>query len=217
MRRERHPSRQDGRRLTRCSKVYKTHARLELHVPTPPLEALTVVLSEMGTGTRRGKVVALVDVRQAYFYAPSRRRVFVELPPEDFQAGDEHMFSDKYLDVVFCAKTQLPRRKVSFNDHRFLTVFDSHQELCVSGAGLCIVFSTELCLFVSNVVCYLCCNMSCVLAQKHDFLNISGNHEISKNTTAVVFKIWAARKCSASRSQVCGNARMLCDGKPVSV
>ena len=35
--------------------------------------------------------MALVDVRRAYFCAPSRRRVFVELPPEDYQAGDEHM------------------------------------------------------------------------------------------------------------------------------
>ena len=35
--------------------------------------------------------MALVDVRRAYFYAPARRRVFVELPPEDYQPGDEHM------------------------------------------------------------------------------------------------------------------------------
>ena len=57
----------------------------------PPLEALKVVLSEIVTGERGGKVVALVDVRRAYFYAPARRRVFVELPHEDYQAGDEHM------------------------------------------------------------------------------------------------------------------------------
>ena len=36
-------------------------------------------------------VVALVDVRRAYFYALARRRLFVELPPEDYQPGDEHM------------------------------------------------------------------------------------------------------------------------------
>ena len=35
--------------------------------------------------------MALVDVRRAYFYAPARRSVFVELPPEDCQPGDEHM------------------------------------------------------------------------------------------------------------------------------
>ena len=37
------------------------------------------------------EVVALVDVRRAYLYGPSRRRVFVELRPEDYQPGDEHM------------------------------------------------------------------------------------------------------------------------------
>ena len=34
--------------------------------------------------------MALVDVRRAYFYASARRRAFVELPPEDYQPGDEH-------------------------------------------------------------------------------------------------------------------------------
>ena len=49
------------------------------------------MLSEIATGERQGKVLALVDVRRAYFYAPARRKVFVELPPEDYQPGDEHM------------------------------------------------------------------------------------------------------------------------------
>ena len=40
---------------------------------------------------REGKVLALVDVRRAFFFAPARRKVFVELPPEDYQPGDEHM------------------------------------------------------------------------------------------------------------------------------
>ena len=35
--------------------------------------------------------MALVDVRRAYFYAPARRKVFVELPPEDYQPGDERI------------------------------------------------------------------------------------------------------------------------------
>ena len=73
------------------AKEYKTQAGPELHAPTPPLEALEVVLSEIATGQRGGKVVALVDVRRAYFDAPVRRKVFVELPPENYQPGDEHM------------------------------------------------------------------------------------------------------------------------------
>ena len=77
--------------LRETGKFSTKRTRPELHALTPPLEALKVVLSEIVTGTRRGKVVALVDVRRAYFYAPARRRVFVELPPEDYQPGDEHM------------------------------------------------------------------------------------------------------------------------------
>ena len=72
-------------------KEFQTHARPELYVSTPPLEDLKVVLSEENTGKRGGKVVALVDARRAYFYAPSRRRVFVELPPEGWKASDQHM------------------------------------------------------------------------------------------------------------------------------
>ena len=53
------------------AKGYKTHARPELYVSTPPLEALKVVLSKIAMGRRRRKVVALVDVRRAYFYAPA--------------------------------------------------------------------------------------------------------------------------------------------------
>ena len=39
-------------------KEYKTHARPEPYASTPPLEALKVVLSEIATGKRGGKVVA---------------------------------------------------------------------------------------------------------------------------------------------------------------
>ena len=49
------------------------------------------MLPEIATGERKGKAVALVDVRRAYFCAPARRKVFVELPPEDCQPSDEHM------------------------------------------------------------------------------------------------------------------------------
>ena len=75
----------------RVAKDYKTHTRPELYASMPPLEALKIFLSEIATSNREGKVVALVGVRRAYFYAPSCRRVFVELPPEDHQAADEHM------------------------------------------------------------------------------------------------------------------------------
>ena len=72
------------------AKEYKTHARPELYASTPPLEALTDMLAQIATGNRERNVVALVDMRRPYFYAPSRWRVFVERPPEDYQVCDEH-------------------------------------------------------------------------------------------------------------------------------
>ena len=42
-----------------------------------------IALSEAAKGKRRERVLALVDVRRAYFY---RRRAFVKLPPDDYQA-----------------------------------------------------------------------------------------------------------------------------------
>ena len=71
-------------RAKRVAKKFKTHGRPELYASTPPSEALKVVLCEIAMGEREGKVLALVDVRRAYFYAPARRKVFVESPPEDY-------------------------------------------------------------------------------------------------------------------------------------
>ena len=63
-------------------------SRRTSHAKTLPLEALKMVLSEIATGGRGRKVVALVDVRRAHFHAPSRRRAFVEVPPEDSEVGE---------------------------------------------------------------------------------------------------------------------------------
>ena len=76
-------------RASWVAKEYLSHARPELYASTPALEALKEVLSEVATCS--GKVVALVHVPKAHFYAPARRRVCVGLPPEDYQAGDEHV------------------------------------------------------------------------------------------------------------------------------
>eukprot|EP00972_Heterocapsa_arctica_P044010 6498175-Heterocapsa_arctica.AAC.1 len=32
----------------------------------------------------------IIDIRRAYFNAPARRPVYVEIPPEDWENGDEH-------------------------------------------------------------------------------------------------------------------------------
>ena len=62
----------------------------ELYSAMPPLEAMKMVVSHAATkekGQRRQLMV--VDIRRAYFNAPARRPVFVEIPPEDWEPGDE--------------------------------------------------------------------------------------------------------------------------------
>ena len=37
---------------------------------------------------RADTTLMIIDVRRAYFYAKAQRRVFIELPPEDWREGD---------------------------------------------------------------------------------------------------------------------------------
>ena len=67
------------------AKECKTHTWPETYPSTPPLEALK------GSAVRgchrqnvKGKSLHLSTYGGRYCYATSRRRVFVELPPEDY-------------------------------------------------------------------------------------------------------------------------------------
>ena len=69
----------------------KKDNRIDLFSATPPLETLKLLLS-MCSKNQEGKNpwrVAIVDIKRAYFYALVRRSVFIEIPGEDFEKGDE--------------------------------------------------------------------------------------------------------------------------------
>ena len=66
----------------------KTDGRPDLFAATPPLEALKVVLSMLTSGNK-GEKLMVNDVSRAYFCAPARRQVFVELPSEDKSDGED--------------------------------------------------------------------------------------------------------------------------------
>ena len=59
---------------------------------TPPLEALKVLISEASTGRNgehvKDKVIMINDVARAFFEAPVRRNICVELPEEDITDHD---------------------------------------------------------------------------------------------------------------------------------
>ena len=64
----------------------------DMYAATPPLESIKFIISMAAStdGKQNSNIKLMVnDVKRAYFYAPSRRRVFIELPEEDYQEGDE--------------------------------------------------------------------------------------------------------------------------------
>ena len=65
-----------------------THKRDDLFAATPPLEALKLILSLTAT-SNRGEIVMINDISRAFFHAKAKRDVFVQLPNEDKEAGDE--------------------------------------------------------------------------------------------------------------------------------
>ena len=48
-------------------------------------------MSQVASTGRSDTVLTIIDVRRAYFYAAAQRRVFIELPAEDYRQGDEQM------------------------------------------------------------------------------------------------------------------------------
>lgn len=64
--------------------------RDDLFAVTPPLEALTHILSTT-TSCNKGGIIMINDVSRAFFHAKVRRPVFVQLLEEDVGLGDEGM------------------------------------------------------------------------------------------------------------------------------
>ena len=69
----------------------KRDKRLDLFAATPPLETIKYLVARCAQEQSRSKSwrIATIDVRRAYFYAPSRRQLYVEIPAEDREPGDE--------------------------------------------------------------------------------------------------------------------------------
>ena len=72
----------------------KRDKRLDLFAATPPLESLRLILSRCASYQYAAKegdnyVVMYSDVKRAYFHAPAKRAVYIEIPVGDFEPGDE--------------------------------------------------------------------------------------------------------------------------------
>ena len=69
------------------AKEFKTNDRPDLFAATPPSECLRLMISRMAS--RKGMQMMYADVSRAYFYAKAVRPVYVKLPEEDMEEGDE--------------------------------------------------------------------------------------------------------------------------------
>ena len=66
----------------------------ELFAAMPPLEAIRMVISHAASikegSSHHTRSLMTADVSRAYFNAPARRPIYVEIPAEDHEPGDEH-------------------------------------------------------------------------------------------------------------------------------
>ena len=61
-----------------------------LFAATPPLEVMKLILSSLTT-CNKGERLMIADVKRAFFHAKARELVYVKLPPEDVEPGEEEM------------------------------------------------------------------------------------------------------------------------------
>ena len=73
------------------AKEYNDHIDPNLFAATPPIEALRYLLSKAATEGKSEKVVMLNDVSRAFFNAKVTREVYVQLPAEDIEPGENEM------------------------------------------------------------------------------------------------------------------------------
>ena len=66
-------------------------SEFELFAANPPIEYIKFLLVRTASkhGGQHPSCFMVVDVKKAYFYAPSTRREYVQIPPEDQEPGDE--------------------------------------------------------------------------------------------------------------------------------
>ena len=64
---------------------------IDLFAATPPLEGLRAVLAAVALRQQDGHKLFVADISRAFFYAPATREVYVALPPEDVEEGEEEL------------------------------------------------------------------------------------------------------------------------------
>ncbi len=72
------------------AKEFRQKKENDLFAGTPPVESLRYLLSSAARCEKGSVGVMVNDVSRAYFYARTQRPIHVEIPPEDYEDGDEY-------------------------------------------------------------------------------------------------------------------------------
>ena len=67
-----------------------TKKRGDLVAATPQFEALKII-SALTTSGNKGEMIMVNDISRAFFHAPAKRRVYVQLPDQDCQEGQQRL------------------------------------------------------------------------------------------------------------------------------
>ena len=80
----------------------KKDKRKDLFSATPTLETLKLLVADCAKGQRQAKLlrIGIFDVSRAYFYAPVTRPLFINIPDEDWEEGDEGLVCQ--LQISLC-------------------------------------------------------------------------------------------------------------------
>ena len=85
-------------RSRHVAKKFGTDVRPELYAATPPSECLCLLLRQLASDPTKQLMYA--DVSQAYFYAKAVRPIYVQLPAEVFEEGDEGNRSELVMSML---------------------------------------------------------------------------------------------------------------------
>ena len=71
------------------AKEIRTDSRPDLFAATPPVEHIKYLISRVASSQRSSRPTYLMvqDVKKAYFFADATRKLYVELPPEEYEQG----------------------------------------------------------------------------------------------------------------------------------
>ena len=90
-----------GYRSRLVGREIKRDKRQDLFSPLPPLEVLKLLIAYCAKNqhTDKPKRIGVIDVSRAYFHAKCKRALYIQIPDEDWEPGDEGRVGELQLSL----------------------------------------------------------------------------------------------------------------------